>query len=273
MHGTTTGLVTVPGAHLFFKRRGSGPPVLVLQGGPHDADGADALAARLGDGFTVIGMDRRGQSRSPKIEPSAPVTVAVHAADALAILDAVSPEPAVVVGSSIGAVIGLEMVSQRPDRIRLLIAHEPPVAQLLADHERAKLVGFPEALEMTHRREGAGPAMRMFIAALGVDPQDREDDVEPPAPSERMAQNLESFLTHDAPAVRTYQINLVALRRAALKIHTVVGKRSRGTLHGAGSVALTQALGIDLVELPGGHGGYATHPTAFAKKLRELLGR
>jgi pimeloyl-ACP methyl ester carboxylesterase len=187
------------------------------------------------------------------------------------VLDAVSPQPAVVLGSSIGAVIGLEMISQRPDRIRLLIAHEPPVAELLTDPERTQLVSLQEAVEETYRRQGAGPAIRMFIAALGFDPQDREAGVELPARSPSMAQNLESFLANDAPAVRTYRVKGDALRCAASKIIPAVGRNSRGTLHGAGSVALAQALGVALVEAPGGHGGYATHPSAFAAKLREIL--
>jgi pimeloyl-ACP methyl ester carboxylesterase len=263
--------VSSRGARLFVRTRGSGPPLLVLQGGPHDADGANAVADRLAGDFTVIGMDRRGLSRSLIDDPGVPVTVALHADDALAVLDAVSPEPAIVVGSSIGALIGLDAVARRPDRVRVLVAHEPPVPELLAGAERAQLVRLQEDVEETYRREGAAAAMRIFGVALGVDPQDGEDGLERPTPSPHVAANLEFFLTHDAPAVRTYRLDLAPLRAAAHRILPAVGERSRVTMHGAGGLALARALGVEAVELPGGHGGYATHPTAFAAKLCALL--
>jgi|UPI0003B557D8 hypothetical protein len=40
-----------------------------------------------------------------------------------------------------------------------------------------------------------------------------------------------------------------------------------------GAQALAEQLGTDLVEFPGGHGGYRTDHQAFAKKLCELLDR
>jgi hypothetical protein len=42
---TTESLIEVPGAKLFYKTRGSGPVLLILQGGAGDADGSDALTS------------------------------------------------------------------------------------------------------------------------------------------------------------------------------------------------------------------------------------
>jgi pimeloyl-ACP methyl ester carboxylesterase len=268
----TTELIMAPGAQLYFEKRGAGRPLLVLQGGPHDADGARGLADRLaGPDFTVIGMDRRGQVRSPKLDPESNVTVAIHAADALAVLDEVSAEPAVVLGTSMGAVIGLEMMAQRPDRIRLLVAHEPPLPELLTDAERVELAGFQDALDATYRRDGALAAMGMFVRALDVDPRNREAGVAMPAQGPRMAANAEAFLRFDTAAVRTYRIQLDELRGVSSRIVPAVGADSRRTRHAVGAVALAEALGVALVEMPGGHGGYGTHPAAFAEKLRALV--
>ena len=41
------GSLVVPGAKLYYKVRGDGPPLLVLQGGAGDADTPDALASTL----------------------------------------------------------------------------------------------------------------------------------------------------------------------------------------------------------------------------------
>jgi hypothetical protein len=50
-----------------------------------------------------------------------------------------------------------------------------------------------------------------------------------------------------------------------------VGASSRAKLHAASALALASTLGTVAVELPGGHGGYGTHPRAFAAALRALL--
>jgi pimeloyl-ACP methyl ester carboxylesterase len=57
---------------LTYKVRGTGPVLLIIQGGAGDADGSDRLADRLIDAYTVVTYDRRGLSRSP------PTDVAKH---------------------------------------------------------------------------------------------------------------------------------------------------------------------------------------------------
>jgi pimeloyl-ACP methyl ester carboxylesterase len=60
-----TETLQVPGASLYCEVRGSGPVLLMIPGGPMDADGFKEIAARLADTYTVATYDRRGNSRSP----------------------------------------------------------------------------------------------------------------------------------------------------------------------------------------------------------------
>jgi pimeloyl-ACP methyl ester carboxylesterase len=84
----------------------------------------------------------------------------VHADDVLRIIDAVSSgDPVFYLGSSIGALIGLELVSRHPWRVRRLIAHEPPISALLDDAQKVELVALQEEVERVHRTEGAPAAM------------------------------------------------------------------------------------------------------------------
>jgi pimeloyl-ACP methyl ester carboxylesterase len=261
----------VPGARLFITVSGVGPVLLVAQGGPHDADGAALLAAELPD-FTVVSWDRRGLSRSTVASGEDPMTLSVHADDARRILDHVSPGgPAYVFGSSIGALIGLELLVRRPDRVRRLVAHEPPIPALLDEARMAELVGFQEKLESAYHADGALSAMRVFLAAFGVNAADHEPQVRPPPRGPYELANVERFLAVDAPAVRLYRFDLEAVRAHAGALVVAVGASSRGTLHAASALALASALGTEAVELPGGHGGYGTHPRAFATALRALL--
>src|SRR5262249_44956168 len=82
------GTLAVPGAKLYYRVRGRGPVLVVLQGGAGDADGFEAVAARLADRFTVVTYDRRGLSRSRLEDPAAPPTIRTHADDVQRLLAA-----------------------------------------------------------------------------------------------------------------------------------------------------------------------------------------
>ena len=53
MAPTTTDTVRVPGAHLYYEVRGSGPVLLLICGGVYDAAGYAGLAEQLADRYTV----------------------------------------------------------------------------------------------------------------------------------------------------------------------------------------------------------------------------
>jgi pimeloyl-ACP methyl ester carboxylesterase len=58
----TANSIEVPGATLYYKVRGSGPVIIIIQGGAADADGSEALATHLESDSTVVSYDRRGLS-------------------------------------------------------------------------------------------------------------------------------------------------------------------------------------------------------------------
>src|SRR5215468_3447127 len=140
MNAAKDNSLRVDGATLFYRVRGSGPMLLILPGGDGDADTADALRHELIARYMVITYDRRGMSRS-KIDASGQsLTLATHSDDAHRLLAAVTDESVFVFGSSIGALIGLDLVARHPDQVRVLVAHEPPAFELLQDDERNRAV-------------------------------------------------------------------------------------------------------------------------------------
>ena len=126
----------VPGATLYYEVRGSGPVLLAIPGGPTDAGMFTGLAGLLADRYTVVTYDPRGHSRSTLDGTPAELGARVHAEDAARLLDAVGAEPAYVFGNSGGATIGLDLVSRHGQKVNTLVAHEPPVVELLPDRER-----------------------------------------------------------------------------------------------------------------------------------------
>ncbi|WP_231974552.1 alpha/beta fold hydrolase [Pseudonocardia sp. HH130630-07] len=121
---------------VFGAGRDDAPPLLLVQGGVSEAGATRQLADRLAQRFRVISYDRRGLSRSDARVPPAGISLWRHAADAAAVVTAVAARPAVVLGSSIGALIGLHLAVAHPDVVSTVIAHEPPMSTVIGDPER-----------------------------------------------------------------------------------------------------------------------------------------
>ncbi len=161
-----TRTLRVPGASLYYEVRGSGPVLLMIPGGPMDADGFAPLADCLADRYTVVTYDCRGNSRSPVQGPEDDLTVGVFADDAYRLLAAVAAEPGFVLGSSGGATYGLDLVARYPHQVRTLVAHEPPVAALLPDAARWR--AWTEEIRAIYQRDGVFPAMQKFSEGVGL---------------------------------------------------------------------------------------------------------
>jgi pimeloyl-ACP methyl ester carboxylesterase len=167
MNRSCTGTLKVPGATLHYEVCGTGPVLLLIPGGPADADGFAPIRDALSDRYTVVTYDPRGLSRSPFDGGPQDTTVQTFADDAHQLLAAIGTEPTYVFGDSSGALVGLELVSQHPEQVRVLVAHEPPLTRLLDDADEH--VRFGREVYDTYRSEGIGPALEKFAAGAGLD--------------------------------------------------------------------------------------------------------
>jgi hypothetical protein len=71
-----------------------------------------------------------------------------------------------VCGSSGGAVVGLALVTAHLGQVRALVAHEPPVVQLLSDSVRVRAPTGD--IYETYPADRAEKAMRKFMAHAGL---------------------------------------------------------------------------------------------------------
>jgi pimeloyl-ACP methyl ester carboxylesterase len=276
MTATNVSMLKVPGASLYHEVRGSGPALLMISGGPTDAGIFSVLADLLADRYTVVTYDPRGHSRSVLDGPPEDVPIALHADDAGRLLQAVAGEPANVFGSSGGAVIGLDLVTRRPELVNTFVAHEPPVMELLADNARWRAT-FQEVYD-TYRTNGVFAAIQTFGAAVEEGgPKSSDQPQERPSPEQaelmsRLERNFEFFVAHEIRAIGSFVPDIAALHASSTRV--VVGGGEESGTQGAyrAAVALAERLGTDLAYFPGGHGGFGTHPDAFAAKLHETLG-
>ncbi len=271
-----TRTLKVPGATLYVETRGTGPVLLLISGGPTDAGMFTDLAGRLADRYTVVSYDQRGHSRSTLEGEPRDIPVALHADDAAAILASVGDEPAYVYGNSGGGTIGLELAARHPERVGTLVAHEPPLFELLPDVERWRS-GFADISD-TYRAEGVFPAMGLFGALVeqGGPKYSEEMQQTPPTPEvqemgARMAGNFELFIAHEIRQIGAYVPDIEALRNASTRIVSAAGETSGEQGARRAAIALAERLGIPVIYLPGAHGGWGSDPQEFADKLHEVL--
>lgn len=266
----------VPGATLYYEVRGTGPVLLLICGGVYDAALCTELAANLADRFTVVSYDRRGNSRSPLTGSPTPQDISTHADDAARLLAVVSPEtPAAVFGNSSGAQIGLELVAQHSGRVAVLVAHEPPIWEVLPDGERLR-TGTLEVAD-TYWAQGAAAAQAKFGALLGMAGSADEPFAAGELPPEmlemfgRMAINNDFFLGYEIGSFCAHPVNLNALRQTSTRIVLAAGADSMGEPPHRAARRLAELLGTEAMILPGSHGGFASDPAGFGKALSEML--
>ena len=108
---------------LYHEVVGEGVPILLVHPSGATASTWGAALEELARIGRVIAYDRRGYARSGG-EPVR--TMAVHTIDAAALLEHLGTPRAVVVGTSAGAAIAVDLAVRRPDLVRVAIAHEFP---------------------------------------------------------------------------------------------------------------------------------------------------
>ncbi|MFK0290496.1 alpha/beta fold hydrolase [Streptomyces sp. NPDC090442] len=280
MTSPTTGTLPVDGATLSYQVRGQGPLLLLIPGGSGGTASFDAVADDLAAHYTVATYDPRGISHSPLHDPDAEQHVAEHADDARRLLDLLSPnQPARVFAASSGAIAALHLLTTHPARIERLVAHEPPVVEVLPDAatHRALLARVKE----TFRAQGLMPAMAVFAAGLKKEGDDHAPEPQPEmklppqaaARAERTMANLPYFVERIVPGFMAYVPDIHRLKAASDRLVLACGQDSHGELPHRAAAALAQQLGTQPHHFPGGHTGLTTHPAPFKERLRETFRR
>src|SRR6201985_1276713 len=162
-----THTLDVPGAVLHYDVRdpsqASSEPVLLIIGSPMGADGFTTLAGHFTD-RTVVTYDPRSAGRSKRTDGASETTPDEHADDLHRLISALDSGPVDIFASSGGAVNGLALVARHPEQVHILVAHEPPSAQVLPD--RAAVLAACRGIRETYYSDGLGPARAKFIALV-----------------------------------------------------------------------------------------------------------
>ena len=274
----TAGTLGVPGARLYYEVRGAGPMV-VLVGAPMGATAFTPAADLLADDYTVLTTDPRGVGRSPVDDLDQDSTPELRADDLSRILRHLNAGPATVFGSSGGAVTALAMLQAHPEQVHRIVAHEPPLEELLDDRERRRAA--TDQMIATYLSDGPAAAWALFFAEANID-MPEEDGAAAAGPTgaaddgsmERDPQDVADelhFFTHELRPTTLWQPDLALLRSRVDRIVVGIGADSTGEVCDLTSNALAQELGIKPSMFPGGHIGFVENPEEFAKRLRSVL--
>jgi pimeloyl-ACP methyl ester carboxylesterase len=265
----TTGMLPVPGARLHYEVRGQGP-LVALVAAPMDADAFAPLADLLATDYTVLTTDPRGVHRSILDDRQQDSTPELRADDLSRLLSHVDAGPAVVLGSSGGAMTALALAQAHPDQVHTAIAHEPPLVELLAD--RDQLHAGTEDIIATGLAGDRPGAWRKFLHQANIMLPDEVFDMMFGQPLEaRAAADEQRWFAHELRGTTHWRPDVETLRRGATRIVVGIGEESAGQLCDRASRALASALDTEPTMFPGDHTGFVGDAGAFATRLRAIL--
>jgi pimeloyl-ACP methyl ester carboxylesterase len=148
-------------------RAGKGPPLLLLHGWPEFWLTWEPVMTRLAHRFTLIAPDLRGFGDSDK--PDGPYGPDQHAADMLALLDALDLPKVGVVGHDVGGAVMQPLARNAPERFPGLFFFDfvyPGIGPRMAEPDRLNLIWYQSfnQMEMAPALVGASrESCRLYI--------------------------------------------------------------------------------------------------------------
>ncbi|MFF1823353.1 alpha/beta fold hydrolase [Kribbella sp. NPDC058245] len=287
MPDPVTSTINIPHVTLTYDVRGSltdrDQPVLLLIGCPMGASGFPTLASHFPE-RTVVTYDPRGIERSVRTD-SGELNPMIHAGDLAVLIETLDVGPVDIFASSGGAVNALALLTNRPDLVNTVVAHEPPLITVVPDSKAAQAAN--DDIYETYQRDGLGAGMAKFIALVSFEGEFPDDYTDQPAPDPAMfglpieddGSRDDILIGQNIRGTTSYRPNFEALAEVKDKLIIGFGEESTNQLAARGGKAVAERLGLTPVVFPSGHGGFLGNeygqpgkPAEFAAKLHEVLG-
>ncbi len=107
---------------LFYRRQGNGPLLVILPGNTASSICHQAELDYFSDSFTAVALDYLGTGLSDRISPMPDNWFASCANQVAALIEHLALGPAILLGTSGGAVVALNCAAMHPDKVRAVIA-------------------------------------------------------------------------------------------------------------------------------------------------------
>lgn len=254
---------TVNGTELYHEETGTGRPALFIHGMCGNANVWDGQVRLLSDQLRCVTYDRRGHTRSPLGE-IAGRTVELHADDAAGLIRKLRLAPCLLIASSGGARIGVDLVRRFPELISAAVLSEPPIFGLDPEQGgRQIMADLQPSLEVAFRKNDPRAAVDAFFDYMcpglwrAIDDDRRE-----------LYRANHGELLPDLQ-MPPYEITTEDLGRIETPCAMVSGSDSHPVLQRVAQVIADALPKATLVTLRGvGHVTYAEAPEQFARIVR-----
>jgi len=244
---------------LYYESTGDGTPLLFIHGMCGDANVWRGQVLRLAGQFRCITYDRRGHTRSAMGHE--PESVPTHAEDAAALITVLGVRP-IVVGSSGGARIAVELARRHPELLAGAVVSEPPIFSLEQSAGDALMAEIGAVVGPAAASEGPRGAVDAFFALVCPGLWSALDE----ATKDRYRANAHMMLAEFGGP--RYHLSVEDLSAVAVPALVITGAESHPALR---SIARILACGLPdarFVELHGsGHVTYAERPDEFARAV------
>jgi pimeloyl-ACP methyl ester carboxylesterase len=259
--------VAIDGAEIYYETAGSGPALLFIHGMCGDAHAWAGQVERLAPHFHCVTYDRRGHTRSElgQIEQR---TVELHADDAAALIEALGLAPCLLVGSSGGARVGLDVVRRYPHLLAGAVLSEPPAFALAPDGGQRFVAELKPLIEHAMASGGPRAAVDAFFDYVCPGLWQRLDSAgrEP-----YRANHRELFGDLQMPP---YRVTAADLQRIDVPCLILSGEQSHPMFRQIARTLAEHIPNAALAEFANcGHVTYAEQPEAFASAVIDFARR
>lgn len=139
------------------------PVVLCLHGLTRNSADFELVAAYLADRYRLICPDQRGRGRSSYDPQPANYQPQIYVEDMFSLLDQLRLQQVIIIGTSMGGLMGMMMGAMQPRRIRALVLNDigpevdPVGLARIKDHagRQAPVLSWAEAVAQTRQTQGA----------------------------------------------------------------------------------------------------------------------
>lgn len=172
--------IAVGEALLTYEEAGSGPVVLFLHGAVSDHRVWGGIRDRVAERHRFVAYDQRYFGPAEWPDEAAGFSVATHAQDLAAVIDALDAGPVHLVTWSYGGLVGLHAAMRFPEKFRSITHFEPTVSSLHSglSGERAaiaqKFSAFGPMAEALQAGKKEDAVRRLIEAAFRLEPGEAE---------------------------------------------------------------------------------------------------
>ncbi len=261
-------MIEVNGTTLAYDKSGDGQPILFIHGMCGDASVWADQMRRLSPHFGCIAYDRRGHSRSP-LGQITQRTVELHADDAAELITALGLAPCILVGSSGGARVAVDVVRRYPHLLKGAVLSEPPLLSLDPDGSTEFVARIKPPIDeaVAHGRPRAAVDAFFEIVCPGL-----WEMLEEPRRDRPYRANVDELFGD--LSMPPYQISRADLAQIRVPCLMVRGSESEPLLRTITGILAEVIPGAQLVELQdSGHVTYAEKPGEFAAAVIEFAKR